>query len=433
MERSLKGSQYEIIRKLATGGMGEIYLALQSGDFGFKRKVVIKRLHQELTNDEIHRNFFIQEGVISGLFDHPNVISVYDIGQDEEGLYMIMEYIMGRDLMSIVRRAISHKQFIPLEHALNIIMQIGEGLDYVHSLKDENGKKMGLVHRDVTPSNIIVTMEGVSKLVDFGVAAVSGRDNSPAQGLIPGKMNYMAPELIVGGVPDLRADIFSLGVMLYELSLGRRLFKGTPEEVSKIIQSGQITLPTAVKPDLHPELELIILKSLEKDPVHRYSSAREMVSDIELFCTSQSISTGKYGLSKYIRSLFTADVPVESEEHGSVIDLDFDESFWDDFQGQNLIIVESPDDFTRDLDDETYFDIMGDPQKAKEFFKQKRENSVAEIRIADLKQEAKKSSEEKQKVLENPMDDGKTNIVTWILLFSSILLAISTIYLFIKK
>ncbi|MBN2725526.1 MAG: serine/threonine protein kinase [Deltaproteobacteria bacterium] len=436
MDKTLVASRYEIEKKLATGGMGEIFLARQLGDFGFQRKVVIKRLHEELCSETVHRDFFIQEAVISGKFDHPNIIHVYDVGADEQGLFMIMEYILGRDLMSIVRQSIKLKSFIPLEHALNIIAQIGEGLDYVHSLKDDSGDSLHLVHRDVTPSNIIVTLEGTAKLVDFGVAAVSGEDLSPGDGIIPGKMNYMAPELIEGHKPDKRADIFSLGVMFYELAVGRRLFKGSPDEVSRIILNSPVPLPTAAKNDMDPELELIILKCLEKDPDYRYSSARELVSDIESYCLKNKISLGKYALSRYIKELFRISPVKEVEQPED--DFDLDESFWDDFQDDHLVVAVIPPDFGDDLDDETYFEIMGNPDKAQEFFKSIKKSTPAPETVeneeeVELGEPENIKNHEVMKTEQSVNDDGKTNPVTWVLLALSVIFAATTIWLLFNR
>ncbi|MGM0596658.1 MAG: serine/threonine-protein kinase [Myxococcota bacterium] len=294
------------------------------------------------------------------------------MAEDNEGLYMVMEYILGHDLMSIVRQSIRKKAFIPLHHALNIVMQIGEGLAYVHSLKDKKGKPLQLVHRDVTPSNIIVSMSGFAKLVDFGVAAIKGDENKPQGGIIPGKINYMAPELIKGKEPESRSDIFSLGIMLYELTVGKRLFKGKSEKVREMILNKPIPVPTVHKKDFDPELEKIILKALDKDPDYRYQHAMDMVFDLEKYIRANSLPSSHLELAEYIKNLFkVSNIPqienlkniVERDE----IELDFDEDFLNDWSDEGALGAELPEEIP-DMDDEEYFAIMADPEKAEKFF-----------------------------------------------------------------
>jgi serine/threonine protein kinase len=370
-DKNNKIGKYSIEKKLATGGMGELYLASNTGKHGFKRKVVVKRLHQELNDDHIYREFFIREAILSGKFYHPNIVQVYHMDEDKEGLYMVMEYILGHDLMSIVRQSIRKKAFIPLHHALNIVMQIGEGLAYVHSLKDKKGKSLQLVHRDVTPSNIIVSMSGFAKLVDFGVAAIKGDENKPQGGIIPGKINYMAPELIKGKEPEARSDIFSLGIMLYELTVGKRLFKGNSEKVREIILNKPIPAPTVHKKDFDPELEKIILKSLDKDPDYRYQQALDMVLDLEKYIRTNSLPSSHLELSEYIKNLFrVSNIPhiekLKNKVERDEIELDFDEDFLNDWSDEGALGAELPEEIP-DMDDEEYFAIMADPKKPRSF------------------------------------------------------------------
>jgi serine/threonine protein kinase len=365
-------NRYEVIRKIATGGMGELYLAESKGDNDFKRHVVIKRLHKELHSQDIYKDFFIQEAILSGKFHHPNIVQVYDMGKDEDGLFMVMEYILGKDLMSLVRKSISRKSFIPMNHALNIILQIGEGLSYVHSLKSDKGKPLGMVHRDVTPQNIIITLNGFAKLVDFGVAAVNGTGTSPGEGILPGKINYMAPELLKGHNPDKRADIFSLGVLLYELTVGKRLFKGTREKVRELITSGSFPVPTNIIKGFNPQLEQIILKSLENNPDFRYSNAGEMVSEIENFALENSMIISRSSMANYLKSLFVMETGhhvVDDEVEHEEIDLDLDINFLEEWNEEGAMGAELHNYDLEDLDDEKYFEIMANPDKLAEFKK----------------------------------------------------------------
>ena len=372
MENTILGNQYQVVRKIATGGMGELYVANQSGEFNYQRQVVIKRLHPELSSDALHRGLFIQEAVLSGMFNHPNLVHVHGITEDEHGLYMVMEYIVGMDLMGLVRAAIARRSFLPLEHALFIICQIGEGLEMVHSLTDARGRPMHLVHRDVTPSNILITQNGIAKLVDFGVARVraEGAKETADAEIIAGKINYMAPEMLSGGSIDHRVDLFGLGVILYELVLGRRLFRGTPAEAREAILTRTIPLPSMVKPGIDPDLEKILLKAVDKNPQYRYQSAGELVLDLEKFAVERKIRFSRLKLAKYLQRFNAPDraeeaaaEPESGGEDWEGVQLDFDQGFgegWGQSETQGMNI---PENSLPDLDDEEWLEMMGSPEK----------------------------------------------------------------------
>lgn len=382
MENTLIGNQYQVVRKLATGGMGELFVANQFGEFNYQRQVVIKRLHPELATDRLHRGLFIQEAVLSGCFHHPNLVHVHGITEDEHGLYMVMEYIAGRDLMGLVRAAIARRSFLPLEHALCIIAQIGEGLQAVHSLTDSRGRPLNLVHRDVTPSNILITQEGLAKLVDFGVARVQGQGTAggdPAvdeADIIAGKINYMAPEMLAGGKIDHRVDLFGLGVILYELVLGRRLFRGTPAEAREAILTRPIPLPSVVKPGIDPDLEKILLKAVEKKPEHRYQTAAELVAGLEGYAVERRIPFSRLRLANYLQKFSqTAGAPDVEEPAGAGgaeasewdgVQLDFDQGFGDGWGRSGAEGIQVAENSLPDLDDEEWLELMGSPEKLAE-------------------------------------------------------------------
>ncbi len=366
MENTVLDNQYQILRKIATGGMGELYLANQTGNFGYQRQVVIKRLHPELFSDDLHRNLFIQEAVLSGRFTHPNLVQVHGIIEDENGLYMIMEYIVGMDLMGLVRSAIARRSFLPLRHTLHIIAQIGEGLAAVHNLTDSRGRPMHTVHRDVTPSNILITSSGIAKLVDFGVARVLGDTFGTETDIIAGKINYMAPEMLSGGDIDHRVDLFGLGVILYELVVGKRLFRGTPEEARDAILNRPILLPSAVKPGLDPDLEKILLKAVDKNPDYRYQKAEDLVEDLEKYALEHQVGFSRLALSRYLRRFSrTEDAGSDDPEPiAPEITLDFDQGFgegWGTSEAQGLQLDEP--ELPENMDDESWFELMASPEK----------------------------------------------------------------------
>ncbi len=368
MEKKHLNTEYQILRKIAAGGMGELFVAVQQGRYQFQRQVVIKRLHPELAGDSLMRGLFIQEAVLSGRFHHPNLVQVYDIGEDESGLYMVMEYIDGMDLMGIVRASIARKKFLPLEHALCIVAQVAEGLQVVHSLADSRGKPLHLVHRDVTPSNILVTRNGIAKLVDFGVAkAESGEISADRSAdIVAGKVNYMAPEAIAGHAVDHRVDLFGLGVILYELVLARRLFRGTPQEAQEAILHKPVPLPSVVRPGIDPDLEKILLKAVDKNPAYRYQSAAELVADIEAYALRRKISLSRMALGAYVCSFSSAELEVQDEAQPAPTDdveLDFDQGFGEGWGRSEAQGLEASSLVPDDLDDEAWLELMANPEK----------------------------------------------------------------------
>ena len=299
--------KYTLIRKLATGGMAELFLALQRSVAGFEKLIVVKRVLPHLVKDPGFIDLLLSEARIAATLNHPNVAHIYDVGEVDSQFYIAMEHVHGEDLRSIVRqmKKVNVTAF-PLEHALAIVMGCCAGLAYAHEKRDLDGEPMNIVHRDVSPQNILVTFTGDVKLVDFGIAK-AGRSSmeDTGSGQLKGKVPYMSPEQAQGLHLDGRSDIFSLGIMLFELCTGKRLFRGASEmETLKMIVEGEYPRPRNLNPNLHPKLEEIILRSLEKDPARRYQSARDMQSDLEDYIREQQLKVSALALSSWMQKLF---------------------------------------------------------------------------------------------------------------------------------
>ena len=272
---------YRLVRKIAVGGMAEVYLGLRCGQFGFRRQEVVKVLLPRLAKDEDFVTMFIREAVLAAEFRHPNLVQVYDVGKEGELYYIAMEFVDGVDLMRLVRRCRQVGKPLSLDFVLAVVAHVAEALAAVHDATDADGKPLNIVHRDVTPQNLMVSFDGQVKLVDFGVAQSLLAKAHAAQALL-GKGPYMAPEQWTEGPVDRRADIFALGVVLYELTVGRRLFKRpTPEETKAAILSGEVPRPSRVRPGFPRNLEEVILRCLALDPRHRYPTARALRRAIE--------------------------------------------------------------------------------------------------------------------------------------------------------
>ena len=229
------GDRYTLVRRLAVGGMAEIYLARQAAMAGFEKEVVIKCLRPELVDDNRIVEMFLDEARIGALLNHPNIVHVYDVDSHDDIPYIAMEYIVGEELNELCRRGLTHGKFLPLPHAVELIRQAAAGMGYFHAKRSSpdsalEGAPLDIVHCDISPSNLLVTEDGFLKLIDFGIPKARGQ-RFRSESVIPGKLSYMSPEQAARQPVDHRSDIFSLGIVLYEITVGKRLFRGNAAEV----------------------------------------------------------------------------------------------------------------------------------------------------------------------------------------------------------
>lgn len=307
------GDRYLLVRRLAMGGVADIFLARQSATAGFEKEVVIKRLRPELRNNAPVMRRFLEEARIGALLNHPNVVHVYDVDVADGAPYIAMEYIVGGELGALCRRGLAQPReggagthFVPFPHAVELVRQAAAGLGYLHAKRGAEGQPLGLVHRDVSPQNLLVTEDGFLKIIDFGIAK-SRRTDEATDKVMPGKLSYMAPEQVARRLVDHRADIFSLGVVLYELTLGRRLFKGPAHEVARRISTLEIEPPTFVRRSYPAALEQIVTKALALDPEQRYQSAYDLADDLEEFLHSAKLASGPVRIARYLDELGHAE------------------------------------------------------------------------------------------------------------------------------
>jgi serine/threonine protein kinase len=297
--------KYEIVRRLAAGGMAEIFLARVSGLSGFQKMVVIKRILPQLATKHDFVEMFLDEARIAATLQHPNVVQMYDVGVVDGNYFIAMEYLHGEDVRSIMKALYKREGKLPLEQALNVVIGLASGLHYAHEKVGFDGRPLNIIHRDVTPQNVIVTYEGGVKLLDFGIAKASNRFGETRFGTLKGKVPYMSPEQCRGEPLDRRSDIFSLGIMLYELTLGKRLYKGHSDfEVLKQIVEGTVIKPSEIDPNYDPRLEQIVLKGLEKDRDKRYQTARALQSDLETLVREERLYVSAISLQGFMEHLF---------------------------------------------------------------------------------------------------------------------------------
>ena len=302
---------YVLLGLIARGGMAEIYKAKKKGVKGFEKVIAIKKILSGYGEDDKFIEMLVDEAKIAAELSHPNIVQIYDLGRKDNYYFIAMEYVLGKDLREIQTRLRERDSWFPEEIALYLTIKILEALNYAHKAKDSRGRPLEIVHRDVSPPNILISYSGDVKLTDFGVSKASIKIHQTLSGALKGKLLYMSPEQARGESSiDFRSDLYSAGVLLFELLTGKKLFLDTTEMmVLKKVQNGEILNPREVNPDIDPALEKIILTSLNKDCDKRYQSAAAMIADLESFIHKKyEYIPGPVHLSHFIYGLFETDI-----------------------------------------------------------------------------------------------------------------------------
>jgi len=308
MAAATRLGRYDLIRPIATGGMAEIYLAAARGKEGCEKLVVIKRMLPRLAAQAEHVAMFLDEARIIAQLSHSNIVQFYDLEEHHGEYFIIMELLRGGDVLQLLRAAKSSARPFGLDAALAIALGASAALHYAHEKTGADGQPLHIVHRDVSPENVFVTFTGGVKLLDFGVARADGRDNKTRFGVFKGKLSYVSPEQARGQAVDRRSDVFSLCILLWELTTGERLFPASDDyTVLKSIVERDPTLPSDVLADYPPELERIVMKGLRRDPNQRYQTAQELQIDLEEFALDHKISTSPRSVAELARQVLSLD------------------------------------------------------------------------------------------------------------------------------
>ncbi len=309
--------KYRLERRIATGGMAEIFLAHRHDDPG--RPLVIKRILPHLGQSPDFVSMFLDEARIAARLSHPNIVAIEDIGQQEGAYYLVMEYVHGEDIRRIYNRAYKLQRSLPLSHSIRVIAEAARGLGFAHKLTDDlTGRAVGVVHRDVSPQNILVTYEGDAKVVDFGIAKAANKVAQTRAGVLKGKYSYMSPEQALGDPLDHRTDIFALGIILYETTTGTRLFKrGSELATLQAIIKCELTPPSQALPGYPPELEDILLKALARRPEDRWDDAEQLAAALYEFLHESGLYVGREVLADFMKDLF-ADRRDDEDGRGRV-------------------------------------------------------------------------------------------------------------------
>lgn len=306
--------RYQLFDRIGRGGMAEIFLARSATELGAERLVVVKQIHSALSRDGVFAQMFIEEAKLSAKLRHANVVQVLDLGREDGLLYMAMEYVEGFDLHQLLVRLTKSKLVLPADFAIFIAREVLSALDYAHRAEDGEGRPLGIVHRDVSPSNVLISLEGEVKLCDFGIARAAGirelsRESQDTR--VVGKSAYMSPEHARGEDLDARADVFAAGILLYELCAGRRLYRGTEEEMLEQARRAEIPgLPERGLPE-QELLEKILARALAKDRDERFESAAEFLKALDEYMVSARLFASQIRFGSFLTDHFAEEFIAE--------------------------------------------------------------------------------------------------------------------------
>lgn len=306
--------RYEILKHLATGGMAEVYLAIQRGLHGFARPVVIKRILPHLACDRDFVQMFLDEARLAARLHHPNIVQILDLGSEDGEYFIAMELLEGENLaeLALLAEVDQETPFPPLLAAA-IGAEVAEGLEYAHTLQDASGNPLHLVHRDVSPQNIVVLWSGEVKIIDFGVARAASQLHATDAGVRKGKLHYMSPEQCQNKAVDARTDVFALGVVLWELLAGERLRKGDSEGAVVWAITAVEPPPLAAFRPVPPDLTAVVEKALEKDPACRFQSTGEMAAALRDCLRAAGEQNAPSALAAFVRRVAGERIRAHSE------------------------------------------------------------------------------------------------------------------------
>jgi len=297
-------ARYTILERLGGGGQAEVFKGFTESIQGFKKPVAIKRVLPNLTSNDKFVAMFLDEARLSLNLQHANVVQVFDISRAADGTYfLVMEFVDGCDLKALMERQVARGRRLEVGHVIYIINECCKGLHYAHTLESrDTGEELHIVHRDVSPPNIMISQNGEVKVVDFGLAKANSQLEITDPGVVKGKFAYLSPEAASGLTVDARTDVFALGILLWEMLTGRRLFQAdTPYQTVELVRLARIPSITAQNPAVEPDLDAIVRKALARDPAERYQSAADLGDDLAHFQFSRSMKVTSRDIAALVR------------------------------------------------------------------------------------------------------------------------------------
>jgi len=311
VKRPIPFGKYILFERINVGGMAEIFLARSRGIHGFKRMMAIKKILPTMAEDKEFINMFIDEARIASGLSHANIVQIFELSKYENDYYIAMEYVHGKDLRYIQERLTPGRKPMPLPLAILIAYRICEALDYAHSRRDSSGRPMGIIHRDISPQNVIISYEGEVKICDFGIAKAANRSQKTQAGVLKGKFGYMSPEQVRGLPLDGRSDLFTVGTLLYEMVTLQRLFLGESDfSTLEKVRNADVVPPSAYNKDIPQELEEIILKALAREVEDRYQNAGEMADALQAQLVKLGLVSTR-DLATFMKDTFTEEYLAE--------------------------------------------------------------------------------------------------------------------------
>ncbi|HVE82335.1 MAG TPA: protein kinase, partial [Myxococcales bacterium] len=315
MKKPAVFGKYLLLERLNVGGMAEVFIAKAFGVEGFERILAIKKILPTMAEDEEFIKMFIDEARISVQLNHANIVHIHELGNYDGTFFIAMEYVAGRDLRTILERYRKRKERMPPAQAAFVASKMCEGLDYAHRKKDARGVDLGIIHRDVSPQNILCSYDGEVKIIDFGIAKAANRSQHTQAGILKGKFGYMSPEQVRGLPIDRRSDIFAVGVILYEMLTGEKLFVGESDfSTLEKVRNAEVTPPRRLNPAVSEDLERVVLKALAREAEDRYQWPSDLQEDLMRFLVSGDVIYSSKQLSGFMREAFAEDVLREAEK-----------------------------------------------------------------------------------------------------------------------
>ena len=320
---ALSFGKYQPFATLGRGGMADVFLTVARGPMGFNKLAVVKRLRQALAEEVGFRTMFLDEARLAARLNHPNIVHTYEVGEHNGAYFIAMEFLEGQALNKVIKEASKRRESIPPTLCARVVADALSGLHYAHELRDYDGRPLTVIHRDVSPHNIFVTYEGHTKMVDFGIAKAALSSTETEVGVLKGKVAYMSPEQAAAGHIDCRADIFPMGIVLWEMLTGKRLMVGdSAAQTLHRLMNMEIPRVSSVMPEIDPMLDEIVARSLQKDPGMRFQSAAEMRDALEAYVARSGMAARQDDVSRLMLRLFgkiKEEVQRQVQKHMSTI------------------------------------------------------------------------------------------------------------------
>jgi len=297
-------NRYRVIERLESGGMAEVFRGEAESLAGFKKAVAIKRVLPHLAQNDKFIRMFLDEARLCARLNHANIVQVFDIGHVENTYFIVMEFVDGVNLKAIIEYLRNRNQAVPIPVAVYLAMQICNGLQYAHELQDTDGSTLGIVHRDMSPPNVLVSKRGEVKIVDFGLAKATTQLEKSEQGMVKGKFGYLAPETALGQEVDSQADVFAVGIMLWEMIANRRLFLADSDWATvQLVQKAVVPSLRSINPEVPADLEAVVNKALAKDKNERYRTAEALAQDLGEFLAKHRLAVSSFDIAKITKEV----------------------------------------------------------------------------------------------------------------------------------